>query len=49
MRVDGNVNGKDFWVVFCRIINFRLNGGGIFDGEGNVLWRVNNCYKMLLI
>ncbi|CAF2144027.1 unnamed protein product [Brassica napus] len=48
VRADGNVNGKDFWVAFRRITNFRLNGGGIFDGEGNASWRANNCHKTSL-
>lgn len=48
VRADGNVNGKDYWIAFRRITNFRLNGGGIFDGEGNASWRANNCHKTSL-
>ncbi|KAL0685729.1 hypothetical protein Bca4012_052577 [Brassica carinata] len=41
VRADGNVNGKDFWVAFRRITNFRLNGGGIFDGEDAKNFHIN--------
>ncbi|CAN7025602.1 unnamed protein product [Brassica rapa subsp. trilocularis] len=48
VKADGNVNGNDYWVAFRRINGFKLNGGGIFDGEGNAAWRANNCHKMAL-
>lgn len=48
VKADGNVNGNDYWVAFRRINGFKLNGGGVFDGEGNAAWRANNCHKMAL-
>ncbi|KAG7630461.1 Pectin lyase fold/virulence factor [Arabidopsis suecica] len=46
LKADGKaIQGKERWVVFLRINGFKLNGGGIFDGEGNAAWRVNNCHK----
>ncbi|KAL1212017.1 Polygalacturonase [Cardamine amara subsp. amara] len=46
VKADGKaLHGKEKWVVFQRINGFKLNGGGIFDGEGNAAWRVNNCHK----
>ncbi|ESQ32500.1 hypothetical protein EUTSA_v10004361mg [Eutrema salsugineum] len=45
VKADGNIKGKDFWVAFKKINGFKLNGGGVFDGEGNAAWRVNNCHK----
>ncbi|CAH2044828.1 unnamed protein product [Thlaspi arvense] len=45
VKADGNVHGKDKWVAFRNINGFKLNGGGVFDGEGNAAWRVNNCHK----
>ncbi|CAA7050977.1 unnamed protein product [Microthlaspi erraticum] len=46
VRADGgSIAGKDRWVVFSKINGFKLNGGGIFDGEGNAAWRTNNCHK----
>ncbi|CAN8285275.1 unnamed protein product [Cochlearia groenlandica] len=41
----GTITGKDRWVTFNKIVGFKLNGGGTFDGEGNASWRVNNCHK----
>lgn len=45
VKADGNANGKEKWVAFRNINGFKLNGGGVFDGEGNAAWRVNNCHK----
>ncbi|CAN8265753.1 unnamed protein product [Cochlearia groenlandica] len=45
VKADGNINHKEFWVAFRYINGFKLNGGGVFDGEGNQAWRVNNCHK----
>ncbi|CAD5334295.1 unnamed protein product [Arabidopsis thaliana] len=45
VKADGNANGKEKWVAFRNINGFKLNGGGVFDGEGKAAWRVNNCHK----
>ncbi|KAL0857921.1 hypothetical protein Bca101_063075 [Brassica carinata] len=46
VKADGNaIQGKEKWVVFGNINGFKLNGGGVFDGEGNAAWRVNNCHQ----
>ncbi|KAG2321464.1 hypothetical protein Bca52824_014677 [Brassica carinata] len=45
VKADGNAIQKDTWIVFGNINGFKLNGGGVFDGEGNAAWRVNNCHQ----
>ncbi|EOA32280.1 hypothetical protein CARUB_v10015541mg [Capsella rubella] len=46
VKADGTaIHGKERWVVFTKIVGFKLNGGGTFDGEGNAAWRVNNCHQ----
>ncbi|CAA7050976.1 unnamed protein product [Microthlaspi erraticum] len=46
VKADGNsIAGREKWVVFGNMNGFKLNGGGVFDGEGNAAWRTNNCHK----
>ncbi|EOA12652.1 hypothetical protein CARUB_v10027711mg [Capsella rubella] len=45
LKADGNAVHNQKWVAFRNINGFKLNGGGVFDGEGNAAWRVNNCHK----
>uniref|UniRef100_A0A199U9S1 Polygalacturonase n=1 Tax=Manihot esculenta TaxID=3983 RepID=A0A199U9S1_MANES len=34
---------KDSWITFAYIDQFKLSGGGTFDGQGQVAWKQNNC------
>uniref|UniRef100_A0A2C9U3U3 Pectate lyase superfamily protein domain-containing protein n=1 Tax=Manihot esculenta TaxID=3983 RepID=A0A2C9U3U3_MANES len=34
---------KDSWITFAYIDQFKLSGGGTFDGQEQVAWKQNNC------
>ncbi|KAB2020803.1 hypothetical protein ES319_D07G094000v1 [Gossypium barbadense] len=33
------------WIAFNRIENFKLSGGGVFDGQGTVAYKREDCEK----
>ncbi|KAB2073608.1 hypothetical protein ES319_A07G094800v1 [Gossypium barbadense] len=33
------------WIVFNRIENFKLSGGGVFDGQGTIAYKREGCDK----
>ncbi|XP_010548800.1 PREDICTED: polygalacturonase-like [Tarenaya hassleriana] len=46
LQANGNaLVGREKWVVFRYINGFKLNGAGIFDGQGNAAWKSNDCHK----
>lgn len=34
---------EDTWILFTRVSNVLINGGGTFDGTGASAWKLNDC------
>ncbi|KAF7084121.1 hypothetical protein CFC21_087805 [Triticum aestivum] len=52
IRLDGNLLGtgdltayKKNWIEVMRVDNFAINGHGVIDGQGPLVWEKNMCSK----
>ncbi|KAK6286881.1 PREDICTED: polygalacturonase-like [Theobroma cacao] len=43
--VDPSAFKEPNWVVFNRLDQFTVSGGGVFDGQGATTWGKNDCVK----
>lgn len=38
-------NKQGEWITINYIENFTISGGGVFDGQGQQAWKLNDCHK----